>query len=126
MCDLQRESKDGFTWGKIVVEGHTSYNNINIEFQNEFIIARSSSSNEILATVPDLITVVDSDTGEPISTSELRYGLRISVLVLPAMPILTTSKALEFVGPSGFKLENIEYKRVCEFSEITPISKLSP
>lgn len=36
------------------------------------------------------------------STEELRYGLRLSVIGLPAPPQLTTAKALAVVGPEAF------------------------
>ena len=49
----------------------------------------------VLATVPDLITMVVLETGEPISSDELRFGLRVAVVVLPASPLLTTPQALK-------------------------------
>ena len=56
----------------------------------------------MLATVPDLISLVVPDTGEPYSTEELRYGLRVAVISLPAPPKLTTHQALAVVGPRAF------------------------
>ena len=35
------------------------------------------------------------ETGEPISSDELRFGLRVAVVVLPASPLLTTPQALK-------------------------------
>ena len=35
---------------------------------------------EFAATVPDLIAVLDSETGEPITTEALRYGMRVAVI----------------------------------------------
>ena len=49
----------------------------------------------VLATVPDLITMVVLETGEPISSDELRFGLRVAVVALPASPLLTTPQALK-------------------------------
>ncbi len=57
---------------------------------------------KVLACVPDLISVVETDTGEPIPTEEVRYGLRVSVLGIPASPMLTTPEALSVVGPQAF------------------------
>jgi len=52
--------------------------------------------------VPDLITLVDSERGNPITTEVVRYGLRVTVLGIPAPPQLTTEQALHFVGPQAF------------------------
>ena len=81
-------------------------------------------TNDVLATAPDLVTVVDTDKGEPIPTDELKYGLRISVLVLPAPPLMTSDQALQFVGPKAFRYNDVEYKRICEFYETEPIPVL--
>ena len=53
-------------------------------------------------TTPDLICVIDSVAGEAIGTETLRYGQRVSVIALPAPPILLTAKGLEHVGPRAF------------------------
>ena len=36
--------------------------------------ATSGKKKEVLATVPDLISILDSETGEVIPTEEIRYG----------------------------------------------------
>ncbi|MQF70128.1 DUF917 family protein, partial [SAR202 cluster bacterium AD-804-J14_MRT_500m] len=73
---------------------------LEIEFQNENLIAIQSGS--ILAIVPDLICIVDTETAEPITTEMLRYGFRVKVLGFPAPTQLTTPKALDVVGPAAF------------------------
>lgn len=72
---------------------------------------------QTLACVPDLITMVDSETGEPISTDEVRYGLRVAVLALPAPLILTTPQALAVIGPKAFGYQDEEYIPVGEYVE---------
>ena len=59
-------------------------------------------NDKVVATVPDLICIVDLETGEPISTELLRYGMRVAVLAAPAPAGLKTAKALDFVGPQAF------------------------
>ena len=39
--------------------------------------------------------MVDVETGESVSTDEMRYGLRVAVLALPASPMLTSETALK-------------------------------
>jgi DUF917 family protein len=42
--------------------------------QNEFLLLRVD--DQIQAIVPDLISMVDSERGTPITTEVVRYGLR--------------------------------------------------
>jgi len=59
---------------------------------------------ELRATVPDIITVFDVHTGEPVPVRELRYGLRVVVLALPCPPLWRQPEALRLVGPRAFGL----------------------
>lgn len=51
-----------------------------ISFQNENLTAEllthDSSSKTMLAVVPDLITVLDAQSGSSLGTHEYRYGVR--------------------------------------------------
>ena len=53
--------------------------------------------------------------GTPISTEALRYGLRVSVLALPAHPMLKTQEALAVVGPRAFGY-------TCSYEPLRPIA----
>ncbi|OAP63751.1 hypothetical protein AYL99_02978 [Fonsecaea erecta] len=101
-----------------------------IPFQNEYLsagyIARyppptsssSSSSHseqklddddeeeeEIICTVPDLISILGSD-GEALGSPELRYGLQVRVIGMPASPLWTGSaEGLRVGGPEFFGLK---------------------
>ena len=68
--------------------------------QNENLVARRNG--QIVCTVPDLICVVDTDTGEPVTTELLRYGLRVTVLGLPAPHQWTSPQGLAVAGPQAF------------------------
>jgi DUF917 family protein len=57
---------------------------------------------EIMVSVPDLITVLDTETGEPITTESLRYGFRVTVLGIPCNEKWRTPEGLELVGPRYF------------------------
>lgn len=59
---------------------------------------------ELLAAVPDVITVFDVHSGEPVPTKELRYGMRVVVLALPCPPAWQGPAALRLVGPRAFGL----------------------
>ncbi len=105
VVDVERRTTAGFARGHIVIAGYDR-SQTRIEFQNENLIARRDG--RLLAVVPDLICTVDADSGDPITTEVLRYGLRVIVLGIPAPPQLRTPRALEFVGPRAFGYD-VEY-----------------
>jgi DUF917 family protein len=78
-----------------------------VAIQNEFLIFRRNGEVEV--TVPDLIVLLDVDTGYPITTEMLRYGQRVAVVAIPCHDLLRTARALEVVGPSAFGYPEIAY-----------------
>jgi len=75
-----------------------------IEIQNENLIARVGGV--VKAIVPDLICIMDSETAEPITTENLRYGQRVSVMAVAVPEIMRTPEALAVFGPSCFGLDH--------------------
>ncbi|MBI5876973.1 MAG: DUF917 domain-containing protein [Chloroflexi bacterium] len=104
IVDVERRTTAGFARGEVTLAADDQ-SRCMIAFQNENLIARAiapDGSERVLAIVPDLICIVDSETGEPVTTELLRYGLRVTVLGIPAPVQLRTPRALEFVGPRAF------------------------
>lgn len=110
IVDLQRHLKGGFAVGHLSLEGFGDFagDTGRIELQNEFLVFRRNGTVEVCT--PDLIVVLDSDTGLPITTEMLRYGQRIAVLGLPAHPLMRSPEALEVVGPAAFGYPDIIFK----------------
>ena len=83
VADVARRTQTGFARGEAAIAGTGEYEGrtLSLAFQNEFLIARAG--DEPLVTVPDLITILDAETGEPITTESLRYGFRVVVLGIP-------------------------------------------
>jgi DUF917 family protein len=102
VADVARRTETGFARGEAVIAGSDRYDgrSLTVAFQNEFLIARDGA--EPLVTTPDLITILDAETGEPITTEELRYGFRVVVLGLPCDPRWRTPAGLKLVGPTYF------------------------
>jgi uncharacterized protein len=102
IVDLERRLVSGFARGRVTLEGSglNAGETASVDFQNENLIVRRGE--EPIAVVPDLIVLVEVDSGEPLTTEVLRYGFRVEVLVLPPSPVLTTPEALRFVGPRAF------------------------
>jgi DUF917 family protein len=102
IVDIERQFRKGHDWGTVVIDGVDEHygQKAEIAFKNEYLILKVD--DEISLTVPDLITVVETETGTPVSTDILRPGLRVTVLGLSCSPLLSTPLALKSVGPPAF------------------------
>jgi uncharacterized protein len=102
VIDLQRRTIGGFARGEANLDGIDEYigSKMVIQFQNEHLVAMRDG--QYVVTVPDLIAVLDVDTGEPITTEGLRYGFRVAVIGMPCDSRWRTPKGLELVGPRYF------------------------
>lgn len=100
ITDVERVTVKGFARGNVKMVSFDGQDHLQIDFQNEFLIAYLN--DEPIVTVPDLVCIVTDDTGEPVSTELLRYGTRVAVVAVPAPPQLKTEIALEVVGPKAF------------------------
>lgn len=114
IVDLERHLKGGFAVGHMDLEGFGDFagQSGRIDLQNEFLVFRRNGDMEVC--VPDLIVVLDSDTGLPITTEMLRYGQRIAVLGLPAHALLRTPQALDVVGPAAFGYPELTFRPIEE------------
>ncbi|KAF7552924.1 hypothetical protein G7Z17_g3991 [Cylindrodendrum hubeiense] len=125
IVDVRRFIGGGYTMGAVVIaplndddreSGNTSKQPVPtdrhmlIPFQNEYLYAALTDSagteetQEVVCTVPDLISILGQD-GEAIGSQDLRYGLRVNVIALPAHPLWKTDKGMKIGGPEGFGLK---------------------
>jgi hypothetical protein len=102
IVDLDRRTDKGHVRGEVIIQGSDDFGGqtLNMQFQNENLVARSG--DKILATVPDLITVVDQDTCFPITTEGLKYGLRVTVIGMPCHKKWRTPAGIALAGPHHF------------------------
>lgn len=105
IIDVKREVRGAFNFGKVVLEGTGEYkkHSAYVEFQNENLSA--VIDGKIMATVPDLICLVDSNTYTPVPTDALKYGKRVPVVGLKCFERWRTDEGLKLVGPRYFGLE---------------------
>ena len=108
MSIVDRITVGGFNRGSFTIIGLNEHEGsvVVVDFQNEYLIAKKD--DRIVGTTPDLLSLVDAETGYPISTDELRYGLRVALLLIPAPPELWTPEALSIVAPRAFNYD-VEY-----------------
>ncbi|PTB44493.1 uncharacterized protein TrAFT101_003044 [Trichoderma asperellum] len=110
-----RQDSDGLQQGGISPASFKG--TIKIPFKNENIAAlrvrddgKEEQQGDVLAIVPDLITVIDAQNGEAIGTPEYRYGLLVVVLGLAASDKWTGSKrGIEIGGPAGFGIDHLKF-----------------
>jgi DUF917 family protein len=100
--DVERRTTGGFVRGSVLVAGlgEDADRLLRIEIQNENLVALEEG--RVLASVPDLIVVLDSQSGEAISTERLRYGQRVTAIAFPCDPVWRTPAGLEVAGPRAF------------------------
>jgi DUF917 family protein len=109
VADVERRTVGGFARGQARIDGidNDAGSALSLRFQNEHLIA-IRDDDDVIATVPDLIIVLDADTGEPITTEDLRYGFRVVVIAAPCDGRWRTQAGLELVGPRYFGYD-VEY-----------------
>jgi DUF917 family protein len=102
VVDVQRRTTTGFARGDAAVDGLDASHGrlLVLRFQNEHLVAELDGT--AVATTPDLIIVLDTESGEPITTEALRYGHRVSVLAAPADERWHSPEGIELVGPRYF------------------------
>ena len=102
VVDVRRRMTGGYLWGRTELEGlgDDAGSRMSIEFQNEFLVAWRDGRR--IASVPELICLLDTESGEGVGSETLRYGQRVSVIVLPAPEVYLSERGLECAGPEAF------------------------
>ena len=102
VVDIERRTESGFAKGVALIQGlgENSHRTCKLNFQNEHLLAESDG--KLLCMTPDLITVLDAETGIPITTEGIRYGARCVVLGIPCDNKWRTKRGIELVGPRYF------------------------
>ena len=113
IVDVERRTVAGFARGEAKLEGIDEYDGseLVIQFQNENLVA--IRDGDIICSVPDLISVLEMETGLPITTEYLRYGHRAVVIGMPCNEMWRTPDALKVIEPRYFGYD-IDYKPIEE------------
>lgn len=132
IVDVTRDVSKGYTVGRCLLAPFsedeienkntlTEQRHFVIPFQNEFLYAaytdaKGKDETEIVCTVPDLISILGED-GEAIGSQDLRYGLKVVVIGMPAHPLWTGDKrGLKVGGPEYFGLD-MQWKTIGEYKK---------
>ena len=102
IADVERRTTQGFVRGSVVVEGlgPDAGRLIRLELQNENLVALEQG--RVLASVPDLISVLDTETADAIVTERIRYGQRVTVIAFGCAPVWRTERGIAVTGPRAF------------------------
>jgi len=96
------EDRVGYYWGTHTIAGKCEFkgDTIKIWFKNENHICWKN--DEVLVTSPDIITVVDVVTGEPLANPKISEGDNVAVIGLKARPMFRSEKGIGILGPKAF------------------------
>lgn len=99
---LERQNEGPFARGAVSVEGGHSCSgrSLRVEFQNEYLVA--TMNGVLVATVPDLIVILDASTARPIPTDALKVGTQVVVMGIPTPALMRLDLALQVWGPRSF------------------------
>ena len=102
IIDVARKTQKGWALGETRISGVDAYDGreMTVRFQNEHLVA--IENDEIVTSVPDLIAILDTERGEPITTENLRYGFRVTVIGIPSDAKWRTPEGIALGGPRHF------------------------
>src|SRR5262249_28561709 len=92
ITDVIHETRGGWPFGQATLgsphtqDSGTARSQLVIDIQNEYLVARRDGRT--VAVVPDLISVLDRESAEPLTAEMLRYGQRVAVVGYSAPPEL--------------------------------------
>ncbi|KAK2055681.1 hydantoinase/oxoprolinase [Colletotrichum caudatum] len=94
---------------------------LKIPFKNENILAEhadgESGRTRVLAAVPDLISVLDNESGRALGVPEFKYGYRVTVVGITCSPRWTETQAgLDIGGPRAFGYD-LDYEPLGKYVE---------
>jgi hypothetical protein len=115
VADVERHTTRGFVRGSVIVAGlgEDTDRLLRLELQNENLVALERG--RVLASVPDLITVLDTESADAIPTERVRYGQRVTVISFACAPVWRTEPGIAVAGPRAFGYD-FDYRPVEELA----------
>lgn len=101
ITDIDRVITKGFLNGNVIIQNKKD--RIELAFQNEYLVAKYNG--EVIATTPDILVLLEQETGVPIMCESLQFGLKVNLIAFPGPAIWSTPKGLSLVGPRYFGYE---------------------
>ena len=107
------EDKEGYYWGTHTIRGQEAFSGSEfaIWFKNENHVSWLNGKSYV--TSPDMINVVNRETGEPYANSQIEEGQNVAVIGLRAIEKFRSSKGIDILGPRHFDFD-IDYTPIEE------------
>ena len=94
---------------------------LRIPFMNENLLARhiaKGGKETVIASVPDLITVLNASNGKALGIGEYRYGVVVNVLGVACSPVWNgNDRGLNAGGPVAFGYDDVKYRPLGVYKE---------
>ena len=102
VVDIERRTTGGFAraTAEVAGVGADTGRSLSLQIQNENLVAREDG--HVVASTPDLISVLDTQSAEAITTERVRYGQRVTVIAFPCDPVWRSEIGLATAGPRAF------------------------
>lgn len=111
MVSVQDEDRIGYYWGTTTIRSFAG-DEFKIWFKNENHVCWKNGKPFVSS--PDLICVVDLETGEPIPNPKMRNAGKVAVLAMRCKPQLREERIKDVLCPHYFGFEDIDYVPVEE------------
>ncbi|WVF71087.1 hypothetical protein IAT40_005884 [Kwoniella sp. CBS 6097] len=118
IVQVGRRLHKGHSYGEIEIHAFAGGAETEVPFKNENLLAEHTvdGETEIVCGVPDLISVLDAQSGTALGTPEYKYGLRVIVIGITAAPQWTdTARGLELGSLPAFGYD-IPYSPLGEYA----------
>lgn len=102
VSDFDWRDEDGFLVGELALAGSGDFagQSFDTQYKNEHLIARRNG--EIVATCPDLISVIDLESFDGVNNPDFTNGQRVAVLGFKCDPLWRTEAGLAVFSPRYF------------------------
>jgi hypothetical protein len=102
------EDREGYMFGTTHIKGSGDYSGhtFDVWFKNENHVSYLDGTPYVCS--PDLITILDQETGEGITNTIINSGMRVAVVGMKGLEIFRSDWGLASAGPSYFGF-NIKY-----------------
>ena len=115
VIDTTRKIVGGYDVGTATVQSfEDAGRRMELLIKNEYLVA--SINGRTVASVPDLICIVEQETARPLNAERMRYGQRIAVFGIGCTQHYRTAQALSVTEPRafGFDLDYIPLEDINE------------
>ncbi len=111
VVDKQWENRQGYMWGETLIKGSgiKSGSKLKVWFKNENHVTWLDGKPWVAS--PDIIEIIESTTGEPITNTDIKPGDKVSVIGMETISTFRGSEGLKVLSPKHFGFD-IEYKPI--------------